>query len=396
MSYDVRYPLCALRGYAAQDRSIMISCDLFFETLKNEGLEFFTGVPDSLLSSLSAWLIAHTPERHIIAANEGNAVGIAAGYHLATGKIPVVYMQNSGIGNTVNPVASLLHRDVYQIPALFLVGWRGEPGVHDEPQHVFQGKATVDMLEAMDVPAVILEQDWEKAREQLLHVIKGIRENGTPAALVIHKNTFESVPLAKKDAGYPMSRERALEVIADNLLPDGRIVSTTGKLSRELFEIRERRGEGHEKDFLTVGSMGHASSIALGVARETNRPVYCLDGDGAVLMHMGAMAVIGQSGISNLKHIVINNGCHESVGGQPTVGLDIRMDQIALACGYERVYTCTTEEELAEAMKSVNQAKQVQLIQVLVNTNSRKDLGRPTVSSHENKQNFMNSLCRDV
>ncbi len=370
----------------------MISCEVFFETLRSEGITFFTGVPDSLLSSLSAWLIANTPNQHVIAANEGNAVGLAAGYHLATGKIPVVYMQNSGIGNTVNPVASLLHKDVYQIPALFIVGWRGEPGVHDEPQHVFQGKATIAMLEAMDVPATVLDCDWEAAKVQLLEVIHRIRKNGTPEALVIHKDTFAPVPFAKKQTGYPLSREQALKIVTEEMLPESRIVSTTGKLSRELFEIREGRQEGHERDFLTVGSMGHASSIALGVAMHTQQPVYCLDGDGAVLMHMGAMAVLGQSGVSNLKHILFNNGCHESVGGQPTVGMEVDLAQIAQACGYEKVYTCTTEEELREAMKAVNQAAHMQLVQILVNADSRKDLGRPTISSHTNKENFMNSF----
>lgn len=371
----------------------MISCEVFFETLRSEDIKFFAGVPDSLLSSLSAWLIANTPKQHVIAANEGNAVGLAAGYHLATGKIPVVYMQNSGIGNTVNPVASLLHKDVYQMPALFIVGWRGEPGVHDEPQHVFQGKATISMLEAMDVPATVLERDWEAAKAQLLEVIGRIKENGTPEAIVIHKDTFAPVPFTKKQSGYPLSRERALEIITEQILPDAKVVSTTGKLSRELFEIRERRGEGHAQDFLTVGSMGHASSIALGVAMHTNQPVYCFDGDGAALMHLGAMAVIGQSGVTNLKHILFNNGCHESVGGQPTVGMEVDLGQIALASGYEKVYTCTTEAELRQAMEAINQAEGIQLIQVMVNADSRKDLGRPTISSHANKENFMNSFC---
>lgn len=370
----------------------MISCDVFFKALRKEGIDFFTGVPDSLLSSLSAWLIAHTPERHIIAANEGNAVGIAAGHYLATGQIPVVYMQNSGIGNTVNPVASLLHQDVYQIPVLFLVGWRGEPGIHDEPQHVFQGKATIQMLEAMDVKAVVLDTDWEQARKQVEETIAYMKETGRSAALVIHKNTFETVKFAKAQNGYPLSREQALEVILKHLPEESRIVSTTGKLSRELFELREARGEGHEKDFLTVGSMGHASSIALGVAMENNRPIYCLDGDGAALMHMGAMAILGQSQADNIQHILLNNGCHESVGGQPTVGMQVQLDQVALACGYEKVYNCTDEAALAAALEEVKQAKHVCLIQVFVNTESRSDLGRPTVTSHQNKANFMAHL----
>lgn len=373
----------------------MIACNDFFQKLKEWGTDFFTGVPDSLLSSLSAWLLTNDPDNHIIAANEGSAAGLAAGHYLSTGRIPVVYMQNSGIGNAVNPAASLLHREVYQIPVLFLVGWRGEPGVHDEPQHVFQGKATISLLENLDIRTEVLSADWQEAEEQIDRAYAYMNDTGCSVAFVIRKGTFEAYPFPKGDSMYPMTREKALEIITAHMISDSVIVSTTGKMSRELFEIREKRGEGHERDFLTVGSMGHASSIALGIARNTDKTVYCLDGDGAVLMHMGSVAVLGQSGISNLKHILINNGCHESVGGQPTVGFQVHLDQVALACGYKAVYTCTTEEELETAMKAVNERKELTLIQVLVNAASRRDLGRPTISSHKNKENFMNYILED-
>lgn len=371
----------------------MLQCELFFDKLKKLNLDFFTGVPDSLLSSLSAWLLDKNPKQHVIAANEGNAVGIAAGYHLATGKIPVVYMQNSGIGNTVNPVASLLHKDVYQIPALFLVGWRGEPGVHDEPQHVFQGRATIPMLECMEIKTERLSQDWQEAEGQLIDAVSYMQKTGSPFAFVIQKGTFDSYPLKSKgNASYPLTRERALEIIAEAMEENCAVVSTTGKLSRELFEIRERNGQGHQKDFLTVGSMGHASSIALGIAKASEKTVYCLDGDGALIMHMGALAVNGQSGVKNLKHILINNGCHESVGGQPTVGFSIEPGKIAEACGYKKTYCCRTEEELRTAWQELDAASELALLQVFVNADSRADLGRPTISAIDNKNNFMNYL----
>ncbi len=371
----------------------MLDCDVFFQKMEQLDLHFFAGVPDSLLSSLSAWLMDHNPEEHVIAANEGNAVGMAAGYYMATEKIPVVYMQNSGIGNSVNPAASLLHREVYQIPVLFFVGWRGEPGVHDEPQHVFQGRATIPMIEGMEIECEVLSTDWEKAAIQLNQAVTKMKETKESHAFVIHKGTFSAYPLKQKGCDtYPLTRERALEVITELVPEHAALISTTGKISRELFEIRERRNEGHEHDFLTVGSMGHASSIAFGVARCYDNPVYCLDGDGALIMHMGSLAVIGQSHCHNLKHILINNGCHESVGGQPTAGFSIQAEQIAAACGYPYTCTCTTEQQLREAMKQAMTRDELEFIQVIVNADSRADLGRPTISAIKNKENFMNYI----
>ncbi len=373
----------------------MLNCEAFFQEAQQLDLHFFAGVPDSLLSSFSAWLMEHNPQEHVITANEGNAAAMAAGYYMATGKIPVVYMQNSGIGNIVNPAASLLHREVYQIPVLFLVGWRGEPGIHDEPQHVFQGRATIPMLEGMEIEPEILSTDWIQAKQQLNQAVEKMKKTKESHAFIIHKGTFETYPLKEKGCmDYPLTRERALEIITEQMPEDSLIVSTTGKMSRELFEIREKRGQGHEHDFLTVGSMGHASSIALGVARSCKKPVYCLDGDGAFLMHMGALAVIGQYNNKNLKHILINNGCHESVGGQPTAGFSIKAEQIAKACGYPHTCTCITEEELRQAIKRAGNKDGLEFIQVMVNAQSRSDLGRPTIPALKNKENFMNYIVR--
>ncbi len=371
----------------------MLECKQFIEQLNRHGIQFFTGVPDSLLSSFSAWLMDYRQNNHLIAANEGNALAIGAGHHLATGNIPVIYMQNSGIGNGVNPAASLYHKDVYQIPALWIVGWRGEPETKDEPQHVFQGKATITLLEDLEIKVEILSDKEEEAEQQIENAVSYMKETKEPFAFVVRKHTFKEYKSEKQKviSDYEMTREEAINTITQMIESDSVIVSTTGKASRELFEIREARKEGHGKDFLTVGSMGHASSIALGIARETKRPVYCIDGDGAALMHMGAMAVIAQENKSNLTHIVINNGCHESVGGQPTVGFAIDLELIGKGCGYKKVVTCKTKEQLTKALQE-KASDGTTLIQVMVSTGSRKDLGRPTIPAKENKENFMREL----
>ena len=290
----------------------------FYKALYKNNIDFFTGVPDSLLKQFCLCIDDNIPkERHIIAANEGNAIALAAGYHLATGKIPLVYMQNSGLGNSVNPLLSLCDTDVYSIPLLILIGWRGEPGVHDEPQHVKQGKVQLDLLQAMDIPYEIISKDEQQLDEKInKSVEKAIKEN-RPFAIVVKKGTFDVYGSTSQtfDEGL-MSREESLEIILKQLSSDSIIVSTIGKTSREIFEIREKTGEPHFKDFLTVGSMGHCSSIALGIAiAKPDREVICIDGDGALIMHMGSLSIVGKLNPKNFYHILINNYVHESVGG---------------------------------------------------------------------------------
>ncbi|BDD11960.1 sulfopyruvate decarboxylase subunit beta (plasmid) [Fulvitalea axinellae] len=371
----------------------MINVASFYNCLLNQGVEFFTGVPDSLLKNICAYIKDHTvPERNIIAANEGASVALAAGYHMATGNIPMVYLQNSGLGNTVNPLLSLADEDVYKIPMLLMVGWRGEPGGKDEPQHVKQGKVTLDLLDAMGVPYKVLEQDSSKAEIQISELVDSIKATGIPHALVIKKSTFSDYKLKSLEeaCALSMSRESAMKLVVDRLSPDDVVVSTTGKLSRELFEYREALGQGHEKDFLTVGSMGHCSAIALGIALEKpERAVYCFDGDGAVIMHAGNMATVGSLSPSNYRHIVFNNGAHESVGGQPTVGFEISIPEMALASCYKRAFSVETETELVEALEESGDIAGPVLIEIKVKIDSRKDLGRPTSSPKENKDLFM-------
>ncbi len=358
--------------------------------------DFYTGVPDSQLKALCNFLMhayGIDPKHHIIAANEGNCTALAAGYHLATGKVPVVYMQNSGEGNIINPVASLLNDKVYAIPVIFVVGWRGEPGVHDEPQHIYQGEVTVKLLEDMDIRTFVIGR--ETTDEEVANVMVEFRKilaAGKDVAFVIRKGALSYDTKVVYANNNTMKRE---EIIRHIVAASGEdpIVSTTGKASRELFEIREANGQSHKFDFLTVGSMGHSSSIALGVA--LNKPkmrIWCIDGDGAVLMHMGAMAVIGANKPNNMIHVVINNGAHETVGGMPTVAEQIDLVAIAKACGYPNAVSVDTFDKLDEALQQAKSGNELSLIEVKCSIGARDDLGRPTTTAIENKKNFAGNL----
>ena len=374
----------------------MIQPKDFIEKLRAGGVEFFAGVPDSLLKNLCAYITDNIArENNIIAANEGGAVALAAGYHLATGKAGCVYMQNSGEGNAVNPLLSLMDADVYKMPLLLVIGWRGEPGVHDEPQHVKQGKVTLPLLEAMGVPYSVMDENWESQVDKALQTI---HETNGIYALIVRKGTFGDYKLQKQEtANWELGREEAIQIVVDKLREDDIVVSTTGMISRELFEYREAKGQGHAHDFLTVGSMGHASQIALGIAlQKPNRRVIVFDGDGALLMHMGGMAIIGDYNPKNLVHIVFNNGAHDSAGGQPTVGQKINIETIAKAVGYADVVSVDTQMSLMCAMNHVNNAviDGVSLINVNVCKGNREDLGRPTTTPQQNKEALMKELLK--
>lgn len=361
--------------------------------LKN--YDFFTGVPDSQLKPLCNYLMNTfgISERHIIAANEGSATALAAGYYMATGKVPVVYLQNSGIGNIINPVASLLNDKVYAIPCIFVVGWRGEPGVHDEPQHIYQGEVTVKLLEDMDISVFVISKETTEEELSLkMKEFEGLLEVGKSVAFVVKKGALEYGERVEYQNPYTVSREELIGHIID-VTGEDVIVSTTGKASRELFELREARGQSHKYDFLTVGSMGHASSIALSVALEKKKTkVWCIDGDGAALMHMGAMAVIGAAAPKNLVHIVLNNGAHETVGGMPTVADGADLVKIAEGCGYKQVSRAETLGEFDKLLREAKDSSVLTFIEMKCAIGSRDDLGRPTVSARENAKSFMEYL----
>ena len=368
----------------------------FYKALIENKISFFAGVPDTLLKDFCACVTdTADPKNHIIAANEGNAIALAAGYYLASGYPGLVYMQNSGLGNAVNPLTSLVDTDVYSIPLLLLIGWRGEPGQEDEPQHIKQGKITLPLLETLDIPYNVLPGNQKEAIACLRTAVEVMLSNLCPYALVVRKDTFMPYRLQEQTGGrYEMAREDAISIFADGLGPRDIIVSTTGKASRELFEYHAARGREHlGQDFWTVGSMGHASQIALGIALgQPHRQVFCLDGDGALIMHMGALAVIGTRRPPNFKHLIINNGAHDSVGGQRTAGFDIDIPAIAQACGYLMASRAETRDELRAQLETFRESRGPALLEVRVNKGSRPDLGRPATSPKENKENFMRFL----
>jgi phosphonopyruvate decarboxylase len=372
----------------------MIKPSFFIDLLVSNNIDCFAGVPDSLLKNICAYITDHLDAQHnIIAANEGAAIGLAAGHYLATGHPACVYMQNSGEGNIINPIASLTDPEVYNIPVLLLIGWRGRPGVHDEPQHIKQGKVTTGLLNTMGINYDVLSKEEDKAQKQIIKAIDALKRNEV-YALVIEKDTFEEYKLqANEQNNYTMSREEAIQMVASVLGEKDCIVSTTGMISRELFEYRESKGQGHERDFLTVGSMGHASQIALGIAlAQPDRRVWCFDGDGATIMHMGSMAIVADKTPKNYVHVVFNNGAHDSVGGQPTVGLKINLPAIAKAVGYKLTVSVDNQNELRQQLAQLAAQEGPVLIEVKVKKGNRKDLGRPTTTPQENKNALMDFL----
>ncbi|QNL47743.1 phosphonopyruvate decarboxylase [Olivibacter sp. SDN3] len=373
----------------------MINCESFLIKLNDLGIRFYTGVPDSLLKDIGAYIADHADSsQHIIAANEGAAVGLAAGYHLATGAVPMVYLQNSGLGNTINPLLSLADQEVYSIPMLMMIGWRGEPGKKDEPQHIKQGRVQNALLDAMEIPyRVIDHSDAQTIDHTLQDLVSIAKRENRPVALVVSANTFAPYKLQHDvKTNFPYNREQALEVILQQIPAEAIVVSTTGKTSREVFEIRKKQQQSGATDFLTVGSMGHANQIAVGIALHSNKPVYCLDGDGAVLMHMGSLAIAGLSNANNLHHIVLNNGAHDSVGGQPTAGFEVDFKAIALGCGYRESYSMSIATDIEAHIRSLDKEVGPTFTEIKVNKGARKDLGRPTSTPLENKQKLMQLL----
>jgi phosphonopyruvate decarboxylase len=372
----------------------LLSCEKFFSSLKAKGFEFFSGVPDSLLKNFCFYVSDHLPaDQHVICANEGSAVGLAAGYHLATGKIPVVYLQNSGLGNTVNPLLSLCDPDVYSIPVLLIIGWRGEPGVKDEPQHVKQGRVMTEVLEALEIPYGILGPDSDISKVLSTAEIS-MREKSAPYALLVKSDTFGDYELKKiEKTDFTLSREEAINLVLEKLASEDVVISTTGKTSRELYELRKKRHEESRADFLTVGSMGHSSQIALGIAlQKPDRRVVCIDGDGSLLMHLGGLATIGRLAPRGFIHIVINNGAHESVGGQPTGAFQIDLIKMAQATNYKSASSVASAQDFTSALEKTKGSEGPHFIEIKVKQGSRKDLGRPKSTPLENKLQFMRAL----
>lgn len=369
----------------------MINCQTFLHWLHQKDVTFSTGVPDSLLKNICACIADQGGD--IIAANEGAAIALATGHHLATGQVPLVYMQNSGFGNTINPLTSLTDPEVYGIPMLLMVGWRGQPGVKDEPQHIKMGRVNEKLIQTMELPYVILSQEEGTALHQLNHAIDVALHDQTPYVLLITENTFAPYQFKsghEEADDFSLTREDAVKQILKLIEPDSLLVSTTGKTSREVFETRTINQEGHHRDFLTVGCMGHASQIALGIAlQKPQTSVYCLDGDGAVIMHMGSLAIIGDKRPANYRHILINNGSHDSVGGQPTVAHRLDFNKIATGCGYKSYFLATNAQEIETNWLAFSKNEGPVMMEIKVRKGARENLGRPTKKPMENKADLM-------
>ena len=372
-----------------------INPEIFYNEIARHGVELFTGVPDSLLKEFCLCVDDRVSKNtHIIAANEGNAIAIAAGHYLAKRSIPLVYMQNSGLGNAINPLLSLCDPDVYSIPMLLMIGWRGEPGFKDEPQHVKQGKIQIDLMHTLGIPYKIISKDDVDYTSKISMCIEMAKSENRPTALLIKKGTFDKYNnetlVTKKNE---MKREEALEIILGNLDDKTIVVSTTGKTSREIFEIRQKNDQTHEQDFLTVGSMGHCSSIALGIAMaKPNRNVVCIDGDGAMLMHLGSLTTIANLKLNNFRHILMNNEVHESVGGQKTAAQDINLSAVINAMGTYKLFKAESPSELKLITTDFLSCTGPSFLEVKIKPGSRDDLGRPTITPANNKEKFMQFL----
>jgi phosphonopyruvate decarboxylase len=372
----------------------MINPKFLLDELVRLGITFFTGVPDSLMKNFLLFLDSQSDQViHVPAANEGGAIGLAAGHYLSTRKCPLVYMQNSGLGNALNPLVSLADREVYSIPLLILIGWRGEPGTSDEPQHVKQGRITLDLLRVLEIPYEILPAEEEDAGKIIERSYNSAVKMSAPAALIAKKSVFSGAPSGDSpEPRYTLSRESALAQVIGALEKDAMFVSTTGKLSRELYEYRSHSG-GACCDFITVGSMGHVSQIALGVALgRSDRPVYCLDGDGSSIMHLGGLTVAGTSGLENFKHVIFNNGVHDSVGGQSTRGFSVDLLAVARAMNYRSAFYADNEAQLRQELGNLKRAKGPAILEIRIKPGARKDLGRPKEAMTEIKERFMNQM----
>jgi len=367
----------------------------FYNFLSSRGINFFTGVPDSLLKEFCLCIDKKiNDQNHIIAANEGNAIALASGYFLAKESLPLVYMQNSGLGNAINPLLSLCDEKVYSIPIILLIGWRGEPGIKDEPQHTKQGLIQLDLLSTLDIPYEVISQNDEKYKDKIQKTIDFAKANSRPSAILIKKDTFSKTERSSEaPKKFPMYREEALKIILRNLDNNDVVVSTTGKTSREIFEIRKNNHQKHEKDFLTVGSMGHCSSIALGIAiNAPHRKIICIDGDGSMLMHLGSLASISELKPDNFYHIIINNGVHDSVGGQDTTAKNIKISKLAASLGFNKSFKAKTKKKLELNIRSFLSEKGPSMLEIKTAPGSRANLGRPSIHPIINKKDFIKFL----
>lgn len=373
----------------------MVNQQYLFESLKKMGIDFYTGVPDSLLNNFCLYMVQNIPDgQHVMAANEGNAVAIAAGHYMATGKIPIVYMQNSGIGNATNPLLSLTHDCVYGIPMILVIGWRGDPAINDHAQHKKQGELTPVLMKDMDIPYEILD-DENTVIQKFEWAVSKTKEISSPVALIAKKAILtEKVKKQEYPESGLMNREEAVSAVVDVLGEDAIYLGTTGRATREVHEQLKIHGvsEGHE--FQNVGSMGHVSSVGLGIAlAKPEQKVVVFDGDAATVMHMGALATNCRYKAGNMIHIVLNNGVNESVGGQPSAGYLVDLTKIAAACGYKTsVHAVTRKEELQTLVREHKNDGMPLFIDVHVRQGIRSDMPKLIIDHKAQKKALMANL----
>lgn len=367
----------------------MIRPEWLYQYLKEQGINFFTGVPESLLKHFLKYIQEHTTsDKHIITANEGLAIALASGYHFRTGKLPLVYLQNSGLGNAINPLTSLADKEMYSVPMLLLIGWRGRPGTSDEPQHKKMGRITVPMLEVLEIPYFTLDDNEDSTSRKIGDAIAEATTKQKPVALLVPEEIFEKYNGFEAEDSYSLKREEVIKTIIANLNGDEVVICTTGKIGREFYEQNLLADKKINKYLLSVGAMGHANHIALGIKGDANKKVLILDGDGAILMHMGALPIIARQAQNNFIHIVLNNGSHESVGGQPTEGFFADLCGIAKASGYKKTYCISDETELEQWLKNNLETAETQFVEIRISRSSRSDLGRPFGNTVKWKEDF--------
>lgn len=371
----------------------MIHPERLYNYFKELGIDFYTGVPDSLLKDFLKYIQDHadSPD-NIITANEGLAVGLASGYHFKTGKLPLIYLQNSGLGNIINPLTSLADKEMYAVPIILLIGWRGRPGTTDEPQHVKMGRITIPLLDVLEVPHFFMDADESFSFDSVDKAIALAIAEQKPVALIVPEGVFEKYEGKEKADEYSLVREEVIGHIIEKLNGDEVVVCTTGKSGREFYESNTAAGNKISKYLLSVGAMGHANHIALGIKGKSNEKIVMIDGDGAVLMHMGSLPVIAHHATTDFIHIVINNGSHESVGGQPTEGFFVDCCKMALACGYKKAVCIKDETELTDWLSNGFDSTETQFVEIRTNRSSRPDLGRPSGIPIDWKHDFMNAL----
>lgn len=352
----------------------MIKVITLIRLLKKNNINFFTGVPDSVLKELSFFLKNH--KKHVIATNEGAAVSIGIGNYLSSKKVPCIYMQNSGLSNALNPLISIAHKKVYSIPLILIIGWRGSPKIKDEPQHNVKGKITEDILKLLNINYSILRsnKDIIKFEKQ----IKFAKKNKSIVACLIEQGTLEKITKINiKENFYKLNKEYFLKMLLKNIKGSSKIISSTGYNSRELMYLRKKYNFKKSKDFYMVGGMGHTASVALGYSLNSKNKTICIDGDGSFLMHLGSIKTAGTFAKNNFKYVLLNNNTHDSVGGQNTYADNINFEKLSKSLGFKKFYSIKDKQNIAKNIKKFINVKKPSFLEVKITNSNIKDLPRP-------------------